>query len=114
VLVNRDYDIVSFGFGLTDEADGNYTQLFGAFNSKDPRYGYGSAELDAAIDSLRTADTDAKRIDAFRKISEIWVRDDPSVVIANLTQALVMTPKLHGVVRNAQQNVIFNKAWLEK
>ena len=67
VLVNRDDDIVSFGFGLTDEADGNYTQLFGAFNSKDPRYGYGSAELDAAIDSLRTG---GHRYKTYRRVSQ--------------------------------------------
>jgi peptide/nickel transport system substrate-binding protein len=112
VTVQRDFDAVSFGYGLTDEFDGNYTQLLGALGSKSPRYGYASAELDAAIDLLRTADTLDKRTDASRRIAEILVRDVPSVFIANIPQAVVMSPKVHGVVRNAQQNAIFGKAWI--
>ena len=44
----------------------------------------------------------------------ILVRDVPALFIANFSQAVITSPKLHGVVRNAQQNAIFDKAWLEK
>lgn len=114
VLVARDFDTVSFGLGLTDEFDGNYTQMVAVLSSSSPRYGYGTPELDAAMDLLRTADTLEKRTEASKKVSEILVRDVPVLFIANLDQALVASPKLHGAERNAQQNIVLNKAWLEK
>lgn len=113
VLVQNAFDLVIFGIGTTDEADGNYTQLLANFGGSSPRYGYSNPELDAAFDSLRTADTTAKVTLANAKISEIVARDVPVLPLANLTVALIAIPKLHGVRRNAQQNVIFDKAWLE-
>jgi peptide/nickel transport system substrate-binding protein len=114
VLVLNDYDIHTWAYGLLDESDANYLQLLGTFNSKAPRYGYGNAEMDAAIDLLRTADTDAKRVEAYKKISELWVRDMPAMVTAALMQSLVHSPKLHDAQRTAASIILFDKAWLEK
>jgi peptide/nickel transport system substrate-binding protein len=114
VLVAHDYDLATWAYGLLDDADSNYPQLVSTFASANPRYGYGNAEMDAAIDQLRLADTDAKRVAAYKAISEIWVRDDPALVITQIPQDLVHTPKLHDVQRSAASIVLFNKAWLEK
>jgi peptide/nickel transport system substrate-binding protein len=114
VLVQNDYDIVTWAYGLLDESDGNYLQLLGTFNSKAPRYGYGNAEMDAAVDLLRVADTDAKRTEAYKKISEIWVRDVPAHITTTVMQSLVHSPKLHGAQRTAASSILFDKAWLEK
>lgn len=114
VLVQHEYDTVNFGLGLSDEADGIYSQLIGAFSSKNPRYGYGTPELDAAIDLFRTADTPDKRKEAAKQVAEILVSQVPALFIANFNQAVVVNAKLHGVERNAQQNAIFDKAWLQK
>jgi ABC-type transport system substrate-binding protein len=114
VLVQHQYDTASGGLGLSDEADGIYSQLIGAFSSKSPRYGYGTPELDAAIDLFRTADTLDKRKEAAKQVAQILVDQVPVLFIANFNQAVVVSPKLHGVERNAQQNAIFDKAWLAK
>ena len=114
VLVRRDFDLATWAYGLLDESDNNYNQLLSTFASANPRYGYGNAEMDAAIDLLRTADTDAKRTEAYKKISEIWVRDMPAHVIAIIPQAIVHTPKMHDIVRTGSSITLYDKAWLEK
>jgi ABC-type transport system substrate-binding protein len=114
VLVQRDFDLVTWGYSILSDADSAYPALSGSFGSADRRYGYGNAEFDAAVDLLRTADTDAKRTDAYRKISDIWNRDIPAHVITSLEQGLVFSPKLHGVQRTAYTNFIFDKAWLDR
>ena len=114
VLVAHDFDLTTWAYGLLDDADSNYPQLVSTFASANPRYGYGNAEMDAAIDQLRLADTDAKRVAAYKAVSEIWVRDDPALVITQIPQDLVYTPKLHDPWRSGASIVLFNKAWLEK
>ncbi len=114
VLVQHDFDLTTWAYGLLDDVDSNYPQLVSTFASTNPRYGYGSPEMDAAIDQLRLADTDAKRVAAYKAISQIWVRDDPAFVITQIPQALIHTPKLHGPQRTAASIVLFDKAWLQK
>jgi peptide/nickel transport system substrate-binding protein len=114
VLVRRDYDLATWAFGLLDESDNNYNQLLSTFSSANPRYGYGSAEMDAAIDLLRTADTDAKRTEGYKRISEIWIRDAPAHVIAIVPQAIVHTTKMHDIVRTGSSITLYDKAWIEK
>ncbi|MEO8692634.1 MAG: ABC transporter substrate-binding protein [Acidimicrobiales bacterium] len=114
VLVRRDFDLATWAYGLLDESDNNYNQLLSTFASSNPRYGYGNAEMDAAIDLLRTADTDAKRTEAYKAISVIWVRDMPAHTIAIIPQAIVSTPKMHDIVRTGSSITLYNKAWLEK
>ena len=63
---------------------------------------------------MRTADTLAKTTAANAKVAEIFASDVPALPIANLTVGLITSPKLHGARRNAQQNIIFDKAWLEQ
>jgi hypothetical protein len=114
VLVRRDFDVATWAYGLLDESDNNYNQLVSTFASANPRYGYGNAEMDAAIDLLRTADTDAKRTEAYRQISVIWIRDAPAHVIAIVPQAIVHTPKMHDIVRTGSSITLYGKAWIEK
>jgi peptide/nickel transport system substrate-binding protein len=112
VLVQQDYDIATWAYGLLDESDGNYLQLIGTFGGK--RYGYGPPDMVAAVDQLRTADTDAKKVAAYKAISDIWVRDEPAHVTTAIMQVLVTSPKLHDAQRTAASSILFDKAWLAK
>jgi peptide/nickel transport system substrate-binding protein len=115
VLVLRDFDIATWSLSLLSDVDSSYTQLLASLSTTGgKRYGYSSPEMDAAIEMLRTADTDQKRVDAYKKVSEVWVRDQPTHVTTMLPQGLVMSPKLHGVDRTAYTGFLFSKAWLEK
>ena len=114
VQIQRDYDLVTFAYAVLGDADSAYPGLVAAFGSKDKRYGYGNAEMDAAIDLMRVSDTDAKRTDAFKKFTEIFNRDAPGAIITPLDYALVYTSKLQGVQRSAQAEFHFDKAWLNQ
>ena len=112
VIVLQDYDIATWAYGQTDDTDGNYISLLTTFVGR--RYGYGNAEMDAAVDLLRIADTDAKRTEAYKKISELWIRDAPSHVITTVDGGMVGTAKLSGVYRSGYQIVHYDKASLAK
>jgi peptide/nickel transport system substrate-binding protein len=114
VLVLRDYDIATWALGWLDESDVNYLQMIGSFNTKNPRYGYANPEMEAAIELLRTADTQDKKVAAYKKISEIWVRDVPAHVTTVIPQAMVYSPKVHGLVRTGQSITLFDKASIDK
>jgi peptide/nickel transport system substrate-binding protein len=114
VLTLRDYDLASWGYAILDDVDAAYTALLASFNSKTLRYGFGNADFDAAVELLRTADTDPKRVEAYKKISEIWIRDLPAHVMTALPQGWIYSPKLHGVQRTAYTSYHLDKAWLEK
>ena len=114
VLTLRDYDLASWGYAILDDVDAAYTALLASFNSKTLRYGFGNADFDAAVELLRTADTDPKRVEAYKKVSEIWIRDLPAHVMTALPQGWIHSPKVHGVQRNAYTSYHLDKAWLEK
>jgi len=114
VLTQRDYDLANWGLGMSDESDGNYTQLLGSFGSQSKRYGYSSPDMDAGIEALRVADTDAKKIAAYKTISEVWIRDAPALVITYIPQAVITSPKVHGIVRTAQAVTLYDKAFMTK
>ena len=72
VLVQRDWDIATWALGWLDEHDVNYLQLIGSFNTQNPRYGATSPQLEAAIDKLRTAETQDDRVEAYGEVTEAW------------------------------------------
>ena len=112
VLTQRDFDLANWGLAMSDESDGNYTQLLGSFGSASKRYGYSSPEMDAGIEALRVADTDAKKIAAYKTISEIWIRDAPALVITYIPQAVIHNAKVQGIVRTAQAVTHYDKAFI--
>ena len=114
VLTDRDYDLANWGLGLSDESDSNFSQLLVSFGSASKRYGYSSPDMDAAIDLLRVADTDAKRVEAYKKISEVWIRDNPALVITYIPSAVIMNKKVHDINRTGQSGVLLDKTWMEK
>jgi peptide/nickel transport system substrate-binding protein len=114
VLTNKDYDLTTWAYGMSDELPANFVQLAGTFAAPAGRYGYSSPDMVKAVDLLRTASTDAERIAAYAAISTVWTRDVPAVVTTSAPSALVFSPKLHGAVRTAGANILFDKAYLDK
>jgi hypothetical protein len=69
--------------------------------------------MDAAIDLLRTAKTDAEKVAAYKAISEVWIRDAPAHVLVNYNQAIASTPDLHGLIRTGASITLYHEAWLD-
>jgi peptide/nickel transport system substrate-binding protein len=111
VLVQKNFDIVTWSYGFVDEPPGTYLQMVASFTGL---YGYNNPEMVAAVDSLRTADTPEKKKDSFNKISELWFRDNPSAVFTISKNGFIVGSKLHGVQRGAYAKVWFDKAWLSQ
>ncbi len=114
VLTNKDYDLTTWAYGMSDELPANYVQLAGTFAAPAGRYGYSSPDMVKAVDLMRTAGTEAERIAAYAAVSQIWTRDMPAVVTSSAPSALVSTSKLQGAVRTAGANILFDKAFLLK
>ena len=114
VLTNKDYDLSTWAYGMSDEIPANYVQLAGTFAAPIGRYGYSSPDMVAAVDKLRTAATDPDRTAAYKAITEIWTRDVPAAVTYSAPSALISSPKLLGAVRTAGANILFDKAFLLK
>ncbi len=114
VLTNKDYDLSTWAYGMSDELPTNYVQLAGTFAAPAGRYGYSSPEMVAAVDLMRTASTDAQRTAAYAAVTKIWTRDVPAVVTTSAPTALIFSAKLHGAVRTAGANILFDKAYLDK
>jgi peptide/nickel transport system substrate-binding protein len=114
VIVQKDYDATTWAYGMLDDFPSLYLQLVGTFNSANPRYGYGNAEMDAALDKMRTAKDDTERKAALKGVAEIWVRDVPAVVNMNIMQTWVHSAKLHGAYRTGNSIVLLDKAWLSQ
>ena len=108
--MQRDFDVASFGMGLLDEADNNYAQLL--ISVVQPRYGYSSPDMTAAVDKMRTAATDSEMVAAHKAIAETWNRDVPSAFFAAIEQRFVYSAKLQGVCRGSSFLTFFDKAWL--
>jgi peptide/nickel transport system substrate-binding protein len=111
IFTRHDYDLVKYTYGFSDEYDNNYVLLAMFFNGN--MFGYGPPDMIAAADSLRMADTDAARTNAYKGIAEILVRDAPGKVLAGATQSLVFTPKLKGLIRTGSQTILFERASLD-
>lgn len=114
VIVQRDFDISTWALGWLDESDVNYLQMIGSFNEANPRYGYSSPDMTKAMDLLRVADTQEKRVAAYKAITEVWNRDVPAWVSTVIPQAMIATPKLNGLIRTGHSITLFDKAWLAK
>lgn len=116
VLVQRDFDLTSYSFGMNDEAGRTYLKLAGAFgaNGQPPQFGYTSDEMLQALDKLRVASTPEQREATFGEITEVWTRDVPAVPIAEIPEAVVHASNLHGIRYEGAAIVLFDKAWLER
>jgi peptide/nickel transport system substrate-binding protein len=114
VLVQRDWDIATWALGWLDEHDVNYLQLIGSFNTQNPRYGVTSPALEAAIDKLRTAETQEDRVEAYGEVTEAWFDVMPAHVISVIPQAMLYTPEVHGLLRSGASITLFHEAWYEQ
>ena len=112
VTVDQDFDlVVPWSYSLSDD-DGAYNNIFRDLNSPGARFGYTSADMDAAIDSLRTAKNDDEKRAAYKRIAEIFNRDAPAAVLASRKVAIAHIPRLHGFQQSATAVVFFDKVWL--
>ena len=114
VHVDKDFDIVSYGLGFSADPNTRFVQRFQSFYSTANRYGYSSTELDAAVDALRVANSDAKVTAAYKQIADTINRDPPFLPLAEITNAWVYPPRLHRAILSSGSLTLLDKPWLSK
>jgi peptide/nickel transport system substrate-binding protein len=114
IRVEKDFDLASYAYGLSYNADETFAQLYRNLHSSTAIFGYSSPDMDKGLDALRVADSKDERVAAYKQITETWLRDMPAAPIAEIPVAWVHNPKLHGVQATAAVTVFFDKAWLER
>jgi peptide/nickel transport system substrate-binding protein len=112
-FIAGDFDINCGGMNMTDHSDRNPARsLANNLASAGNRIGYKSTEMDAALDALRAAATDAEKTAAYKRISDIYVRDVPMLVTAAVEEYVAWSGKVHDVYGTTATRVEFTKAWL--
>ncbi len=112
--IRRNFDVIISGLSLpADQTDRIYEVFYLQETTATYRWGYGSADMDVAVDALRTANNDQLRTAALKKIATVLARDVPLVSIENLPTAFVHSPRLHGAVMSNGWIELFDKAWIE-
>jgi len=114
VIVQRDYDVATGGFGWDDVFDRFYAALPSTWGSAEYRYGYGSPEMDAAIDKFRTAVDDDDRTEAFAGLVELYNRDLPAVVYGSTHSSMITDHDVHGFSRGVDVLFRLDKVWKEQ
>jgi peptide/nickel transport system substrate-binding protein len=114
VLVDRDYDLVIWGAGFSENPDGNFVGSLGSYHSGGAaaRSGFSSAAMDQGIQALGVATTDEETTAAYEQIAEAWATDVPAVALLELENAFVTVEGLHGVQRTTSSSFLFDKAWI--
>jgi ABC-type oligopeptide transport system substrate-binding subunit len=112
VLVLRDFDLTTYAYGMNEEPARNFLKLVSAFEAPTPQFGYSSPEMTAGVDALRVASNPTELEAAYRKIAEVWTRDVPALVIAEIPEATIANKKVKGVAFVGSSNVSFANAWM--
>jgi peptide/nickel transport system substrate-binding protein len=112
-LAQRDFDLACWGLQLTADdvgADSLRQNLYSTLGTN--RGGYESAEMDAALDALRTGRDAASRQAAYRRIAALYARDLPFYVDAAIEEYVAWNGRVAGVTPTLGSVVAFDAAWL--
>jgi peptide/nickel transport system substrate-binding protein len=112
VIVDADYDLACWSLQLFDNATWVTLDRSLRSDSSATRIGYASAEMDAALDQLRTAaDVEARRA-AIAEIQEIWNETVPSAVIRASEYVVASADDVHGLVFDHEVITYFDQAYI--
>ncbi len=111
VQVEQDFElVVPWSYSISDD-DGAFASIYRSLNSPGLAFGYANPEMDAAIDAVRVARSDDEKRAGYKRVSEIFNRDAPAVVLQSRKFAFAHSPRLHGFQQSATAIVFLDKAW---
>lgn len=112
ILNQKAYDVACWGFNVAEEAP--EIALLSAVLSTSPANGmnYVNTDMDAQIQLVRSAKSDAERKAALDKIQEIWRVDMPTPVYESLVEFIAWNKNVKGIKPTVASSVMFDKAWI--
>lgn len=115
VITNKNYELACWGIA-TPPDDWAYTQLesFLRSTSGSNRAGYKSPAMDAALDELRKAGTDAAKTTAYGKIAKLFFDDAVSIPTTHAEEYLAYSARVQNVVASSFTTAQWEKIWVNK
>jgi len=115
VITNKNFELACWGVA-TPPDDWAYTQLesFLRSTSGSNRAGYKSSAMDAALDELRQAPTDAAKTTAYGKIAKLFFDDVVAVPTAHAEEYFAYSARVQNVVASSFTTVQWEKVWVTK
>jgi peptide/nickel transport system substrate-binding protein len=77
------------------------------------RTGYANPDMDAAIDALYQATTEAEVTEAMAGIQEVWNEDPPWALIFAAQWFVGWSDEVHGIVPTRDAAVMFHDAYVD-
>ena len=117
VQTTRNYDVACWGFNVADESPesglARHVLSVAGGNSGGNAMNLNNSAIDAQIQALKVAKTDAERKAAFEKILPIWKEEVPSIVYSNNPEVIANSKKVKGLKYTVSTSVLFDKAWID-
>jgi peptide/nickel transport system substrate-binding protein len=112
----KDFDLACWGYNLTSDEGGVLALLqnLASTSGSSNRVGYKSAAFDTALTEGLAANTVEQKKAAYKKMSDLWNTDVPSISLAAVEERVVWGPKVHGIQATQATIVLFDKAFKEK
>lgn len=111
VINKADYDAACYGLNALN--DGLWSQLNNAVGSSSTAgYGLKDADMDAALDGLRTAESTEAITKAMSKVQTAWNEAEPVVILNANASGIIYGNKLHSLQLSSNELVFFAKAFL--
>lgn len=112
VIVDADYDLACWSLQLFDNATWVSLDRSLRSDSSASRIGYANADMDAALDELRTAaDVEARRA-AIAEIQEVWNATAPSAILRASEYVVAWAPRVHGITFSQEAIAYYDEAYV--
>ena len=113
VYVKKDFDLAHAGLGLYESIPflGLYTTLQSKSNSNTA--GYADPTMDRLLDELQAAGTTEAKRAVIAKIQQQANDTVPSVITGAIPSFIAWQAKVHGIVPDATDIMLFDKAWMQ-
>jgi peptide/nickel transport system substrate-binding protein len=112
ILNNKAYDVGCWGFNVAEEAPEIALLSAVLSTSAANAMNYANTEVDAQIQLVRSAKSDAERKAALDKIQEIWRQDMPTPIYESLVEMIAWNKNIQGIRPTVASVVMFDKAWI--
>jgi peptide/nickel transport system substrate-binding protein len=104
VTVDKDYDLACYGINVSDSTVWRQLGFNFYSTSTSNRLGYGSPEMDTALDALFAAPDNDARVGAVAQVASVWAQDIPMAIVGATDEGIVWREGVSGI-QPTQQTV---------
>lgn len=114
VYVKHDFDLAHAGIGLYESIPFLGLDTTMQSQSKSNTAGYADPAMDRLLDELQAASTPETKRAVIGKIQQQANETVPSVVTGAIPSFIAWQPTVHGIVPDATDIMLFDKAWMQR